>query len=282
MLFRPLPLALLLGTAIIFHPLAPGFAADPGATPPVALYKDPAAPVEARVADLLGQLTPDEKLLLLGGTGFTTQPVARLGLPAFVMSDGPVGVRNSGPTTAYTAGVALAASWNKSLAQRVGAALGRDCRARGVHMLLGPGINLYRAPMNGRNFEYFGEDPLLSGKTAAAYIRGVQSQGVAATVKHFAVNNQEFSRHNLTSDLDEQTLRELYTRNFLIAVRDGAPKCLMTSYNPINGVHASQNRPLNVDILKGEFGFKGLVMSDWDSCYDTLGMAQGGLDMQMP
>ena len=265
---------------LMADPTAPRSSAASGEEVPA--YKNSAAPLEARVEDLLGRLSPDEKLRLLGGTGFTTQPIERLGLPAFVMSDGPVGARNNGPTTAYTAGVALAASFDADLATRVGTALGRDCRARGVHMLLGPGINLYRAPQCGRNFEYFGEDPLLSGKTAAAYIRGVQSQGVAATVKHYAVNNQEFSRHNLSSDLDEQTLRELYTRNFLIAVRDGRPKCLMTSYNPVNGVHASQNRLLITDILKGEFGFRGLVMSDWDSCYDTLGMALGGLDLEMP
>ena len=269
----------LLVAAFSFSPSSSWADATPNAPP---LYKNSAAPVEARVEDLLGRLSQDEQFLMLGGTGFTTQPIERLGLPAFVMSDGPVGARNSGPTTAYTAGIALAASFNTELADRVGKALGRDCRARGVHMLLGPGINLYRAPMCGRNFEYFGEDPLLSGKTAAAYIRGVQSQGVAATVKHYAVNNQEVSRHNLSSNLDEQTLRELYTRNFLIAVRDGQPKCLMTSYNPINGVHASQNRLLIKDMLKGEFGFKGLVMSDWDSCYDTLRMALGGLDLEMP
>ena len=245
-------------------------------------YKNPATPVEARVEDLLGRLSWQEKLTMLGGTGFTTQPVKRLDVPAFKMSDASVGARGDGPTTAYTASLMLAAAWDTDLAMRVGASIGRDCRARGVHILLGPGINLYRAPMCGRNFEYLGEDPLLAGKTAAAYIRGVQSQGVASTVKHYAANNQEFDRHGLSSDIDEQTLHELYLRNFQIAVREGQPKCVMTAYNPINGMHASQNRLLNVDILKGEFGFRGMVMSDWSSCYDTAGMALGGLDLEMP
>ena len=263
---------------------SPGSAA-PAPTPdapPASLYQNPAASVDARTDDLLRQLTLDEKIRLLGGTGFTTQPVARLGWPAFVMSDGPVGVHNFGPTTAYAAGISLAASFDDALAQRVGVGLGRDGRSRGVHILLGPGMNLYRAPLAGRNFEYFGEDPLLSGKIAAAYIRGVQSQGVAATPKHFAVNNQEFSRHLLSSDLDEPTLRELYTRNFLIAVRDGQPRCVMTSCNPVNGVHASQNHHLITDLLRDSLGFEGFVMSDWDSCHDPAGMALAGLDLEMP
>ena len=249
---------------------------------PTPVYKDAAAPVEARTEDLLGRLSTDEKIKLLGGTGFTTQPVERLGVPAFQMSDASCGVRIHSPSPAYTASVCLAASWDRELAQKVGASMGRDARARGVYYLLGPGINLYRAPMNGRNFEYLGEDPVLTGGTAAAFIRGVQSQGVAATLKHFAVNNQEFSRHDLSSDVDERTLRELYLRAFQIALREGQPKAVMTSYNPVNGVHASQNAWLISDVLKGEWGFRGLVMSDWDSCYDTLGMANAGLDLEMP
>lgn len=262
--------------------LAPLESAAAGPAAPTPAYRDPSAPAEVRAEDLLSRLTLDEKLVMLGGTGFTTQPISRLGLPAFIMSDGPVGARNSGPTTAYPAGIALAASWDAPLAGRIGAAIGRDCRARGVHILLGPGINLYREPLSGRNFEYFGEDPLLSGKTAAAYIRGVQSRGVAATVKHYALNNQEFNRHEVSSDADERTIRELYLRAFQIAIRDAGPKAAMCSYNPVNGVHASQNRWLNVDVLKGEFGFTGLLMSDWESCYDTAGMANGGLDLEMP
>jgi beta-glucosidase len=239
--------------------------------------------VEARVNNLLKQMTLDEKLTLLGGTdGFFTSPIERLGLPKFRMSDGPGGVRCFGPSTAYTACVCLAASWDQDLARRVGTSMGRDARARGVNYLLAPGMDLYRAPMCGRNFEYLGEDPVLSGLTAAALVNGIQSQGVAATVKHFALNDQEFNRHNLSSNADERTLHELQLRGFQIAVREGKPMCAMDSYNPINGVHATQNAWLNNDVLKGEFGFTGLLMSDWWSCYDTLGMANGGLDLEMP
>ena len=232
--------------------------------------------------DLLTRLTPDEKLKLLGGTGFTTQPIERLGIPAFGMTDASCGVRFQWPCPAYTASVCLAANWDTTLAQKLGTSIGRDCRSRGMHFLLGPGVNLYRAPMCGRNFEYLGEDPILAGETAAGFIRGLQSQGVAATLKHFAANNQEFARHDLSSDADERTLRELYLRTFQIALRDGQPKAVMCSYNPINGVHASQNAWLLNGVLKEEFGFRGLVMSDWWACYDTLGMANGGLDLEMP
>ena len=246
-------------------------------------YKNPSATPDARVEDLLGRLTMDEKIRLLSGDKyFNTYGVERLDLPSFRMTDGPQGVRLSAPSTAYTAAICLAASWDQDLAQRVGASYGRDCRARGIHYLLAPAMNLYRAPMNGRNFEYYGEDPVLAGYTAASFVRGVQSQGVAATIKHFVANNQEFNRHNLSSNMDERTLRELYLRTFQIAVREGQPKCVMDSYNPINGVHATQNPWLNIDVLRKEWGFRGLLMSDWEACYDTLAMATGGLDLEMP
>ncbi len=274
----PSPLLILGGALALLVPAAS--AQQPTDAHPV--YKDPKAAVEARVEDLLQRLTPDEKLKLLAGTGFTTQPIERLGVPAFQMSDASVGVRYDLPSPAYTASMCLAASWDQTLAQRVGVSLGRDCRSRGVHYLLAPGVNLYRAPMCGRNFEYMGEDPVLTGELAAGFIRGLQSQGVAATIKHFAANNQEYSRFDLSSDVDERTLRELYLRTFQIALRDGQPKCVMNSYNPINGVHASQNGWLLNDVLKGEWGFRGLLMSDWVSTHDPLGCANGGLDLEMP
>ena len=249
--------------------------------PPV--YQDAKATTEVRTGDLLERLTLEEKIKLLGGYhDFYTQPVERLGIPSFEMTDGPQGVRRAAPSTAYTAAIALAASWDTALAEKVGASYGRDARARSIHYLLAPGMNLYRAPMNGRNFEYYGEDPLLAGQTAAAFVRGVQGQGVAATVKHFAANNQEYQRHDISSDMDERTLREMYLRGFQIAIREGQPKCVMNSYNPINGVHATENSWLNNEVLKGEWGFKGLLMSDWDACYTTEGMASGGLDLEMP
>ena len=179
------------------------------------------------------------------------------------MSDGPEGVRTWGPDTAYAGGIALAAAWDPSLANQMGESIGKDARARGVNFLLGPGVNIYRAPMNGRNFEYLGEDPYLSGQTAAAYIRGVQSEGVIATVKHFAANNEEYDRHNVSSDMDERTLREIYLPAFEAAVREGHVGAVMNSYNLLNGVHATQNTHLNLDILKGDWKFDGILMSDW-------------------
>ncbi|MGN6367153.1 MAG: glycoside hydrolase family 3 C-terminal domain-containing protein [Phycisphaerae bacterium] len=253
---------------------------------PAMPFRNAKLPVEQRVADLLQRLTLDEKILLLGGTGFTTQPIPRLGIPAFVMSDGPVGARNAGQSTAYPAGIGLAASFDIDNARRIGKAIGRDCRARGVHILLGPGMNIDRSPLCGRNFEYLGEDPVLDGELAAGYVEGMQSVGVSSTIKHFAGNEQEFDRHNLDTKADERTLREIYLRPFEICIERAHPWCLMTSYNPLNGVHASQNGWLLNDVLKGDgpggWKFPGLVMSDWTSCYDTLGMANGGLDLEMP
>ncbi len=246
-----------------------------------ALYKAPKAPVESRVEDLLGRLTVEEKIDLLGGKGFTLKGNQRLGIPAFVTGDASMGVRNYGKSTAYANGLGLACTWDADLARKVGGSIGRDCRARGVHILLAPGMNLYRAPMCGRNFKYLGEDPILAGNLAAQFIQGVQSQQVAVTAKHFVANEQEVDRHHLDSDVDERTLRELYMKPFEIAVRHGAWG-VMSSYNPINGVHASQDDWLLNHVLKGEWGFKGFVMSDWGSCYNALGMANGGLDVEMP
>jgi beta-glucosidase len=211
--------------------------------------------VAARVGDLLGRLTLEEKITLLSGAGYmATHSIERLGIPAFVMSDGPMGVRCFGPSTAYPDGVAMAASWNVPLAQANGVATGRDGRSRGVHILLAPGMNLYRAPMCGRNYEYLGEDPLLAGAMAAAFIRGVQSQGVAATAKHFAGNEQEFSRNKLNTTVDERTLRELYLKPFAMAVKAGV-WCVMDSYNPLNGIHSTQNDWLNNMYLKAIWDF---------------------------
>jgi beta-glucosidase len=171
---------------------------------------------------MIAKLTLQQKLELIGGVDnmfIRAEPSA--GFPTLKMSDGPEGVRTWGPDTAYAGAIALAASWNPALADKMGQSIGKDARARGVHFLLGPGINIYRAPLCGRNFEYFGEDPYLSGQTAAAYIRGVQSEGVIATVKHFAANNEEYDRHNVSSDLDERTLREIYLPAFEAAVREG-------------------------------------------------------------
>jgi beta-glucosidase len=242
---------------------------------------DPGA--ERRIESLLRKMALEEKVDLIGGTDeFYVRAVPRLGIPALRMSDGPMGIRCAGPSGAYAAGIALAASWDRDLAERVGRALGRDAAARGVRMLLGPGVNLCRSPLCGRNFEYFGEDPFLAARTAVAYIRGVQAEGVCAVVKHLAANNSEFDRHHSSSDMDERTLRELYLPAFEAAVKEAGVGAVMSSYNLVNGVHASQNGFLNNRILKVEWGFRGPVLSDWYSVYDGVAAALGGLDLEMP
>jgi beta-glucosidase len=238
--------------------------------------------VEARVDSLLKQLSLEEKVDLIGGVDdFYIREIPHIHFPRLKMSDGPIGVRNYGPSTAF-GGVGMAASWDPELAQRVGKIIGQDARARGVHFMLGPGVNIYRSPMNGRNFEYFGEDPFLAARTAVAYIEGVQSQGVSSTVKHFMGNNSEFDRHNSDSVIDERTMREIYLPAFEAAVKEANVGSVMDSYNLTNGLHLTQNGPLNTDVAKNEWGFKGIMMSDWDATYDAVGAANGGLDLEMP
>ena len=242
------------------------------------------SPVLVQRADaMLGKMTLEEKIDLIGGEdSMFIRATPDANFPRLKMSDGPLGVRTWGPTTAYAAGIGLAAAWDPALAERIGVSLGHDARARGVNFLLGPGVNIYRAPMNGRNFEYFGEDPYLSARTAVGYITGVQSQGVIATVKHYAANNQEFDRHNVSSDVDERTLREIYLPAFEAAVRESHTGAVMNSYNLLNGVHATQNPFLNTQVLRKEWGFQGVLMSDWDATYDAVGAANNGLDLEMP
>jgi beta-glucosidase len=239
--------------------------------------------VEQRVEAILKQLTLEEKIDLLGGTeDFFVRGVPRLNLPRLKMADGPVGVRNFGPATAMAGGVGLAATWNPALAERVGTEIGRDARAKGVHFLLGPGVNIYRSPTNGRNFEYFGEDPFLAARIAVGYIKGVQSQGVSATVKHFAANNSEFDRHNTDAVVDERTLREIYLPVFEAAVKEARVGAIMDSYNLLNGEHASQNRHLLTEIAREDWGFEGLMMSDWSATYDGVAAVNAGQDLEMP
>ncbi len=239
--------------------------------------------VERRVDSILGQMSLEEKIDLLGGVDdFYLRGVPRLGVPRIRMADGPFGLRNDGPSTTYAAGINLAATWNPALAERLGVQYGRDARSKGVHFLLAPGVNIYRAPITGRNFEYLGEDPYLAGQAAAGFIKGVQSQGVSATVKHFAANNSEFDRNNTDSIVDERTLREIYLPAFEAAVKEGHVGAIMDSYNRINGSYASQHHHLNNEIAKGEWGFPGVIMSDWISTYDGVGAANGGLDLEMP
>lgn len=239
--------------------------------------------IERRINSILSQMTLEEKLGLLGGVdSFFIREVPRLKLPRLKMADGPIGVRNFGPATAFAGGVTLTATWNPALAELVGTELGRDCRAKGVHFLLAPGVNINRAPMNGRNFEYFGEDPFLASRIAVGYIRGVQSQGVSATIKHFLGNNSEFDRHNTDSIIDERTLREIYLPVFEAAVKEAHVGAIMDSYNLTNGQHMSQNKYLLTDVVKKEWGFEGLIMSDWSGTYDGVEAANAGQDLEMP
>jgi beta-glucosidase len=239
--------------------------------------------IESRVESLLKQMTLEEKIDMLGGVDeFFIRGVPRLGIPRMKMADGPVGVRNFGQATAFAGGIALAATWNAELAERVGVELGRDARAKGVHFLLGPGVNIYRAPMNGRNFEYFGEDPYLASRMTVGYIKGVQSQQVCATVKHFMGNNSEFGRHETDSIIDERTMREIYLPAFEAAVKEARVGAIMDAYNLTNGAHMTENGYLNTELAKREWGFDGIMMSDWDSTYDTVAAASGGLDLEMP
>lgn len=239
---------------------------------------------EQRAKEIVAKMTLKEKLRYISGYtgGFSICPVPRLGLPEVFMADGPQGIRNNTKSTMYPSGILSAATWDRDLNYRLGRGLGQDAKARGVGILLGPGVNIYRSPLCGRNFEYFGEDPYLSGEVAKQYILGVQSEGVIATIKHFAANNQEWDRHHVSSEVDERTLQEVYFAPFRKAVKEAHVGAVMNSYNLLNGVHASENRWLNIDILRDTWGFKGILMSDWVSVYSTVGAANHGLDLEMP
>ena len=239
--------------------------------------------VDGRVDSILGKMTVDEKIEIIAGVNdFFTRPILRLGVPSLTMSDGPLGVHDYGLTTAYPAGIALAASWDADLAHRFGVAMGKDARARGVHFILAPGMNIYRAPMNGRNFEYFGEDPYLASRMAVNEIEGIQEQHVIATAKHFAGNNSEFARMTLSSDIDERTLREIYLPAFEASVKEAKVGAVMDAYNLVNGVYMTENSHLNIEILKKEWGFDGILMSDWGATHNGIAAANGGLDLEMP
>ena len=248
-----------------------------------AAYLDPAAPLEDRVGDLLPRLTLGEKLAIIGGDrDFYIRPIPRLSLPEVRMADGPLGVRNYGPSTAYPATVGLAATWDAALAGDYGASLGRDARARGVGILLAPAVNIMRVPQNGRNFEYLSEDPYLAGVFASQIVAGIQGQGVAATVKHFAANSQETDRGTIDERIGERALREIYLPAFRAAVTRGHAWAVMCASNRINGTFCTANDWLDSKVLKGEWGFRGVLMSDWSTTHDALGAANAGLDLEMP
>ena len=247
------------------------------------------------IRSLISKLTLEEKAALLqGATTWTTKSVDRLNIPSVFLSDGPVGLRKqagaadhlglnaSVPATCFPTAATMANSWDIELAEQLGAALGREAAANDVQVVLGPGLNIKRSPLCGRNFEYFSEDPHLSGEMAAAYVRGIQSQGVAACPKHFAVNSQELRRMSMDSVLDERTLREIYLAGFEKAICEGGAKTLMTSYNMVNGSYANENTHLLSDILRGEWKFGGLVMTDWGGDNDHTEGVRAGSNLVMP
>lgn len=254
------------------------------------MTRDETAPTATdRVEDLLADLTIGEKLDLIHGapdpegvaTGYVPS-IDRPGVPSLRLVDGPLGVRpESGSATAFPASISLAASWNPSLAGQVGTAIAREARAYDQDVLLAPGVNIARVPHGGRNFEYYGEDPQLASRLAAEYVEGVQSAGVMATVKHFVANNQETDRYDVSATVSERALREIYLPAFRAAVESDVA-AVMTAYNRVNGIHMSDHHRLLTEVLKGEWGFQGFVMSDWWGTESTVEAARAGLDLEMP
>ena len=245
------------------------------------------------IQSLINQMTLEEKAsLCVGASAWTTQSIERLGIPSMLVTDGPHGVRRvpdvnslsaqSLPATCFPTASCLASTWNLDLIQEMGKAIGEECIALNVDVVLGPGTNMKRTPLGGRNFEYFSEDPFLAGEMAASFINGVQSKGVGTSLKHFAANNQEYQRFSISAEVDERTLREIYLPAFETAVKKAKPWTVMCAYNKINGIYCSENHWLLVDVLKDEWGFEGLVVSDWGAVHDRVASLEGGLDLEMP
>lgn len=247
-------------------------------------FQDKTLSTEERVNDLIAQMTIEEKIDLLSGyRDFYLHPCERLGIPAFKMADGPLGVASwglFGRATAFPSSLSLAASWNKELAAKTGGHFAKEWRARGIHFLLAPGVNNYRASKDARNFEYFGEDPYLASELVVPFIKGVQDGGVIATVKHYAANDQEFDRYTVSTEVSERALREIYLPPFKAAVQKAGVKAVMTGYNKVNGIYCTENKYL-IDILKKEWGFDGMLMSDWACTYSADKAANHGLDLEM-
>ena len=245
--------------------------------------------------EILDKLTLKEKASLISGKDFwQTVNIDRVGIPSAFLSDGPHGVRRQAaaaehlvlnasiPATSYPTAATMANSWDPELGEELGQRLGQEAAVQKVNILLGPGLNMKRSPLCGRNFEYFSEDPYLAGKMAAGYVRGIQSNGISACVKHFACNNQEENRMTLDSIVDERTFREIYLTAFEIAVKEGKTKSIMSSYNLINGKFANENEHLLVDILRKEWGYDGLVVTDWGGNNDGVASLRCGNQLEMP
>ncbi len=248
---------------------------------------------ETNIKEIITRLSLDQKLALLTGKdGWTTVAVESLGIPSITVSDGPHGLRQVEQivdgrevirkAVCFPTSAAMAATWNPSLVCQVGKALGEECQANEVDILLGPGTNIKRTPLCGRNFEYFSEDPLLAGELAAAYIEGVQSTGVGTSLKHFATNNQETDRHQISTEVDIRALREIYLKPFEIAVKKARPWTVMCAYNRLHGIYCSENQFLLNDVLKEEWGFQGIVVSDWGAVYDRAKALKASLELEMP
>ncbi|HZZ34335.1 MAG TPA: glycoside hydrolase family 3 N-terminal domain-containing protein, partial [Caulobacteraceae bacterium] len=248
-------------------------------------FRNTNAPLEDRVEDLVSRLTLEEKVrLMAGAASFTLEGVERLGVPGVRVTDGPTGVRsNEGEAaTVFPVAVAIASTWNPDLTRQVARAIAREALALDNFVVLAPTINIVRVPQWGRNFETYSEDPFLAGVLGTAYVNGLQEEGVGASLKHYAVNNQEVGRMTVSAKIDERTLREIYLAAFEMVVKEANPWTVMASYNRINGVYATDNRYLLSDILKGEWGYDGVVVSDWGAVHSTAPSANAGMDLEMP
>jgi len=243
-------------------------------------------------ATISGMTLEEKAALCTGGGPWTTTPIERLGVPEMTVTDGPHGVRRvadlndfiagSLPATCFPTASCLASTWDTELIRAMGQALAEECIALKVDVILGPGANMKRTPLGGRNFEYYSEDPYLAGQMAASFINGVQSKGVGTSLKHFATNNQEFRRMTISAEVDERSLREIYLPAFETAVKEAQPWTVMCAYNRLNGTYGSENHRLLVDILKDEWGFEGLVVSDWGAVHERVASLEAGLDLEMP
>uniref|UniRef100_E6QIC1 Thermostable beta-glucosidase B (Gentiobiase) (Cellobiase) (Beta-D-glucoside glucohydrolase) n=1 Tax=mine drainage metagenome TaxID=410659 RepID=E6QIC1_9ZZZZ len=261
-------------------------------------YRNPALSADQRVRDLLPRMTLREKVTLFAGAGWMeSAAIPRLGIPSIKMADGPLGVRawfgssaltsaanapQKVESTAFPSGIAMAATWDPALVRQEGVAIAEEVKALGRDMILGPTVNINRIPLWGRNFEGYGEDPYLTSQMAVAYVRGVQSQGVIPSVKHFAANNEEFERHRIDAFVDERALEEIYFPAFKAAVKQGRAWTVMSAYNQLNGAHCGENAPLLRQTLDHDWGFLGLVISDWGSTYSTAPTVNAGMDLEMP
>ena len=245
------------------------------------------------VDKVMSELTLEEKISLVGGKDYwCTRDIPRLGVASTMMCDGPTGLRKSldmdqvdsgsVPATCFPTAVVLASTWSRSMVEKVGRAIGKECRAENVSMLLAPGNNIKRSPLCGRNFEYYSEDPYAAGQLAAAYVKGVQSQGVGATLKHYCANNQETNRFSVNELIDERTMREIYLAAFESIVKEAQPWSIMACYNRVNNEYVVSSRRLLTDVLRGEFGFKGFVVSDWGAVDDRANALHAGMDLEMP